>query len=235
MARSLPDPGPTSALPDPVLVEHDGVVVCDKPPGLPSTGRSLADPWCLQALLMVRRRRSKVWAAHQLDQQTSGVNLFVLRKALVAEAAGWLRAGTKRYLAVVHGRVEAPRTVDAPLGRVARGGRQMAAVTPRGKPSRSTISPISCGADASLVEVTLHTGRTHQARLHLAHIGHPVLGEQLHRSPPCVRHERHALHAWQLSLPHAPPPLRTLRAPLPSDLLALCAALELALPTLESP
>ena len=235
MARTLPDPRPTAGLKDPVLVEHDGVVVCAKPSGLPSSGRTLDDPWSLQALLMVRRRRAKVWAVHQLDQQTSGLNVFALRKPRVAEAAAWLQDGTKTYLAVVSGRLLDPAEVTAPIGRIDKGGRRVAALTPTGRPARSSVVPLAVGKDASLVSVRLHTGRTHQARLHLAHLGHPLLGERLHAPAPCRRHPRHALHAWRLDLPAAPGPLQCLEAPLPFDLLECCAARGLRLPDSAAP
>lgn len=230
MRPPLPDPGPTAHLPDPVRLEHDGVVVCDKPPGLPTTGRDLSDPRCLQGLLMARRRRHKVWAAHQLDQDTSGLVLFVLRKPLVAQAGAWLAGGTKAYLAVVHGRLEAPAAVDAPLGFRREGRKRFPALDPVGRPARSRVTPLSVGAAHSLVRVEIETGRTHQARLHLAHLGHPLVGEGLHRAPPCAAHPRHALHAWRLSLPDAPPALRSLEAPLPDDLADLCARLGLQAP-----
>lgn len=235
MARTLPDPRPTAGLADPVLLEHDGVVVCAKPSGLPSSGRTLDDPWSLQALLMVRRRRAKVWAVHQLDQQTSGLNVFALRKPRVAEAAAWLQGGTKTYLAVVSGRLLDPVEVTAPIGRIDKGGRRVAALTPTGRPARSSVAPLAVGKDASLVSVRLHTGRTHQARLHLAHLGHPLLGERLHAPAPCRRHPRHALHAWRLDLPAAPAPLQCLEAPLPSDLWECCVAHGLRVPDSAAP
>ncbi len=235
MARDLPDFRPTAGLDDPVLLEHNGVVVCSKPPGLPSSGRTLDDPWSLQALLMVRRRRRKVWAVHQLDKQTSGLNLFALQKPRVAEAAAWLQGGTKTYLAVVSGRLLDPVEVTEPIGRIDKGGHRVAALTPKGRPARSSVVPFAVGQDASLVGVRLHTGRTHQARLHLAHLGHPLLGERLHAAVACRRHPRHALHAWRLSLPAAPEPLRCLEAPLPADLLGCCAALGLRVPDGAAP
>jgi len=226
----MPAAGPTAHLADPVRVEHDGVLVCDKPPGLPTSGRDLSDPLCLQGLVMARRRRRKVWAVHQLDQDTSGLVLLALRKPLVPAVGGWLQRGTKTYLAVVHGRVSGPRRIDAPIGWRHAGGRRFPAIAADGRAARSHVTPRATSDHHSLVEVEIETGRTHQVRLHLAHLGHPLVGERLHRAPPCGRHPRHALHAWRLALPDAPPPLQGLEAPLPPDLLGLLAALGLAAP-----
>lgn len=203
----------------PRLLElRDGLLVVDKRPGLPSTGRTLDDPDCLQSALMRLLRRRKVWAVHQLDRDTSGLNLFCTRKALVAAWAARLSAGTKTYLALCHGAlVGAPRTVDLAIGR-RRGpsGRELPALRSDGKPARSTITPRAASADGrvSLVEVVIHTGRTHQVRLHLASLGHPLLGERLHRDPPCELLPRHGLHAWRLDLG----PDARWEAPLPPDL-----------------
>ena len=94
------------------------------------------------------------------------------------------------YVALVHGREghgsEAfePRTIDAPLA-YDRGARRWV-VREGGKPARSTVEVVSVGADAMRVHVTLHTGRTHQARVHLAHVGNPLTREVGHRSVPCL-------------------------------------------------
>lgn len=79
------------------------------------------------------------------------------------------------------------------------------------------------------VEVGLETGRQHQVRLHLAHLGHPLVGEPLHREPPCELHPRQALHAWRLTLPAtASMPALDVIAPIPGDLASL--AVKLGLP-----
>jgi 23S rRNA pseudouridine1911/1915/1917 synthase len=82
----------------------------------------------------------------------------------------------------------------------------------------------------SVLQIRLETGRTHQIRIHLAAIGHPLLGEAWYRSPRCSRHGRQALHAFGLSFADPGPP-QHLVAPLPQDLLDLAARLGLALPT----
>lgn len=217
------------------LVHDDGrVIVVDKPPGLPSTGRDRDDPRSLEHLL-ARRIGRRVWAVHQLDADTSGLIAFVTRKTLVA---GWAerlsRHAEKRYLAISHG---TPRfeeaLVDAALAptgarrapswRIARAG------DPGARAARSRIRVLDAAHDHALLEVTLLTGRTHQARLHLAHLGLPLVGEKVYRTPPCGEHPRHALHAHAIAFDDEREP-RALVAPLAADLRALAERLGLRVP-----
>ena len=198
----------------------------DKPPGLPTTGRTLDDPDCLQFHLF-RRFRGMLWAAHQLDADTSGVVLFLTRKRSVAPTKQRMRSARKRYLAVVHG-VPAwdQRDVEAPIGEISP---RTLGVTAAGQPARSRFVVRSRGAGHALVEGELFTGRTHQLRIHLQHLGHPLVGEEWYRPAPCALHPRQALHAWQLCFTDGAAP-GAVTAPLPEDLRGLCAKLGLVLP-----
>lgn len=196
------------AYPPTFLDKGEGLVVCDKPAGLASTGRNLEDPNCLQAHVMASKHRI-AWAVHQLDRDTSGVNLFVVRRALVDTWANALKRGTKTYLAVVAG--EWPHGQDvitAPIERVDGQPR----VVEEGRPTRTTVTPIASTADASLLFVQIETGRTHQVRLHLAHRGHPVWGDHRYGT---AADERQLLHAWRVECEG-----RTWTAPVPLDLRA---------------
>ncbi|MCA9514003.1 MAG: RNA pseudouridine synthase [Myxococcales bacterium] len=219
-----------------ILLERDGLVVVDKPAGLRSTGDDLDDPDCAQGQLMVLLRRRRVWAVHQLDSDTSGVNLFVTQKALVDVWSRHLKAdeGGKTYVALVHGLVTAPVRVEVPLGRARRAdGREIPAVVRAGavgaKDAVTLVEPVDHVATrdggVSVVLARPLTGRTHQVRLHLAWLGHPLLGERLHRDPPSSALGRHALHAWRVDAGGA-----SFIAPMPADLRALAAALGLRLP-----
>ena len=203
-----------------ILLERNGRVAVDKPAGLPSTGRDLDDPHCAQHLLQ-RTLGRRVWAVHQLDRGTSGVLLFVTRKSLVAPLQRALARGHKRYLALAGGRVGDDRLrIDAPLRYVRSLGRP--AVVPDGKEARTDVRVRAHGAGATLVEARPITGRTHQIRVHLAHVGHPLLGDRLHGGEPA---DRLALHCWQLRLGG-----EAITAPVGPDLRALAARRGLRLP-----
>lgn len=204
------------------------LVVVDKPPGFVSAGPPRLGRQSVESLLVAALGRARVWAVHQLDRDTSGLNLFVLHKAAVLRWAERLKVeGAKRYLAVTHGvpalgRIEAA-IADRPHPVM---GKLFPAVVPAdapdGKPSITEVlraEPSPDGA-AALVELRPLTGRTHQVRVHLAHVGHPLYGEKVHRVPPCEAHPRHALHAWRLAFSDV-----TFEAPLAPDLVALSARL----------
>jgi 23S rRNA pseudouridine1911/1915/1917 synthase len=231
-----------------IVFEDSGLVVVDKPPGFVSAGPARqihGEPRPRESVesLLIKGLGRPVWAVHQLDRLTSGLNCFVLRASLVSVWADRLKIEqTKRYLALTHGRLEGPpQRVDLPLGMKLdpRTGKTFPAVLrasdPSARPAHSLVRPLAVTAPhtalpASLVEVTLETGRQHQVRLHLAALGHPLIGENLHREPPCALHPRHALHAAALDflIPSQTERLK-IRAPLPADLVALANHLGLPL------
>ena len=123
----------------------------------------------------------------------------------------------KRYLAVGHGAPDwSQQTVHAPIGLV---DERSLGVHPDGKSAHSEFQVLSRGSDAALVEARIFTGRTHQIRIHLAHLGHPLIGEGWYRDPPSREHPRQALHAWKMALEPLP-----LEAPVPGELRALMRA-----------
>lgn len=203
----------------------DELIVIDKPAGISSTGLSLDDEDCAQGRLM-RCFGGMVWAAHQLDKPTSGVNVFTrsargverVRRAMTAPGSA------KEYLAIVHG--EPPfdaLCVDAPIGFVDAGQHNLG-IAP-GKAARTTVEVIDRRGGFGLLRACLHTGRTHQVRIHLALLGHPLVGENWYRDPPCTLAPRHALHAVRLVLGgHASHRFET---PLPDDLRVLAIGLGL--------
>ncbi len=202
-----------------ILADRGGVVFVDKPAGLPSTGRDLDDPNCVQRRLQEALGR-RVWAAHQLDRGTSGVLVFVTRRSLVAPTQQALARGRKRYLALAHGRLAEPRRViEAPLRYVRRQARP--AVVPDGKYARTEVLLRQRGERASLVEARPRTGRTHQIRVHLAHVGHPIVGDALHGLGPAARL---GLHCWRLRLEG-----EWVEAPVPADFRSLGEELGLSL------
>jgi 23S rRNA pseudouridine1911/1915/1917 synthase len=107
----------------------------------------------------------------------------------------------RRYLLVVAGEVASAFTVDAPIARHPVVRTRMA-VVPGGRAARTDVVPLACVAGKSLLEATLHTGRTHQIRVHLAHAGHPLLGDRVY-GVPAPELDRQALHAWRLAFEDA--------------------------------
>lgn len=206
-----------------LLAVEEGLVAVDKPAGISSIGLSLDDPDCLQHHLM-RRFGAMVWGVHQLDKDTSGVNLFVLEKRLVEVCRRRMTppVGEKRYLALCAGRPrEDEFAIDLPLGPIDAEGTRLG-VTAAGRAARTNVRVRAIGDDAAALDVRLETGRTHQIRIHLAHVGHPLLGEYWYRASPCPRAPRQMLHARSLTL-GGPAPRRFV-APYPTDLLEVAAA-----------
>ena len=209
-----------------ILLEAGTLLVIDKPPGLPSTGRSLDDEDCLQHAV-IERAGGMVWAVHQLDADTSGVNLFTTERRQVAALKGALSAPSarKHYLAMVHGRPAwETRTVTDPIGMV--DGTSLGVIA-NGRSAHTEFEVLDRGPEHSLLGIRIRTGRTHQVRIHAAHLGHPLVGEEWYRSPQCSLHPRQALHASRLILEGQ----RRLdvAAPIPEDLERLASELSLRL------
>ncbi|HMO46289.1 MAG TPA: RluA family pseudouridine synthase [Rubrivivax sp.] len=189
------------------LFEDEALLAFDKPAGLLAVpGRGADKQDCLAA--RVQARWPDALVVHRLDMATSGLMLFargaaVQRRLSIDFAA---RRIDKRYVALVHGRMPAAQgRIELPL----------AADWPRrplqkvdhahGKPSITDWQVLDFDAARRLTRLALqpHTGRTHQLRVHLAAIGHPILGDALYAPPQvCSRAARLLLHAQALSLPH---------------------------------
>jgi 23S rRNA pseudouridine1911/1915/1917 synthase len=221
------------AIPLDVVYEDDTLLVINKPPGLvvhPGSGN-----WhgtLLNALLQHASGLADIPRAgivHRLDKDTSG--LLVVAKTLEAQTdlVRQLQARTVRrqYAALVHGRVERDDTVEAPIGRHPRQRTRMAVVA-RGKPSVTHFEIRSRYAHATLLTCRLETGRTHQIRVHLASIGHPIVGDPVYgRRAASLAFSRQALHAETLALvhPRTGHPMKW-HAPIPPDMHALIEQLQ---------
>ena len=170
---------------------------------------------------------------HRLDKDTSG--LLVVAKTLEAQTdlVRQLQARTvvRQYLALVYGEVARDGKVDAPIGRHLTQRTRMA-VTEHGRAARTHYRVLERYAKATLLECSLDTGRTHQIRVHLQSIGHPLVGDPVYRAGrgaapgPLASFKRQALHAYRLGLVH---PLSGAamqwEAPLPADMRALLGAI----------
>ncbi|HWS12307.1 MAG TPA: RluA family pseudouridine synthase [Rhodocyclaceae bacterium] len=197
------------AIPLTVAYEDEQILVIDKPAGLvvhPGSGNWRGT--LLNALLHrlpALAGLPRAGIVHRLDKDTSG--LLVVAKTLEAQTdlVRQLQARTVRreYLALVRGTVERDGLVDAPIGRHPVQRTRMAVVA-RGRPARTHYRVRERLAGATLVECALESGRTHQIRVHMAHIGHPILGDPVYARHAAggVAFGRQALHAWRLGLRH---------------------------------
>jgi 23S rRNA pseudouridine1911/1915/1917 synthase len=162
---------------------------------------------------------SPLFLMQRLDRGTSGVMFFSKRADVNARLTRHfeLKRITKRYVAITEGELGERQTIDAPLARI---GPISFGVRDGGKRAITAVEPIQAGATGSLVSVLLRTGRTHQIRVHLAAIGHPLAGDWLYGERNTTRP---MLHAAELALLHplTNAPLHV-AAPLPEDFLAEC-------------
>jgi 23S rRNA pseudouridine1911/1915/1917 synthase len=241
----IPPPAPAEIvsqdLPLTVIHEDADIVVIDKPPGMvvhPAAGH--ADRTLVNALLFHVKDLSGIGGelrpgiVHRLDKDTSGV--MVIAKHDAAHRALSTAWGTdrvrKEYLAVVYGTPKEPRgTIDAPIGRDPRNRKRMAVVA-GGRRAVTEYEVVESLRHASLVRLILRTGRTHQIRVHLKSLGHPIIGDPLYSGPqwkgiPDKRLQkvissfpRQALHAARLVLDG-----RVFEAALPEDMRELVSRL----------
>jgi len=222
----------------PVVFEDAAIIVIDKPAGLvvhPGSGNWKGT--MLNALLHHARELASVPRAgivHRLDKDTSG--LLVVARTIQAQTdlVRQLQARTVKrdYLALVRGAVGGDGSVEAPIGRDARVRTRMA-VSRSGKAALTHYRVRRRYDHATLLVCSLATGRTHQIRVHMQSIGHPIVGDPVYRAPrapvgvPALDgFPRQALHAWQLAFVH--PVTResmVFESALPADMRALLKAL----------
>lgn len=155
---------------------------------------------------------------YRLDRNTSGLVVFAKLPQLQHRFGGNHQQLKRYYLAIVHGSISPPDgTVDAPIGRAA-DSIILHQVAPDGKRAITYYRTLKTYPDYSLVELNLATGRTHQIRVHMAHLGHPLLGDDLYSGRRDLI-TRHALHAYRLQFTH---PFTheeiTVESPLPADM-----------------
>lgn len=208
-----------------ILYEQDGVIVVDKPGGIQTSGKSLDDSSCLQFWMMKRARRM-VWAVHQLDADTSGVNIFVRKKSLVPEYQKRMTYpnAEKSYLALVHGSPEwRKKVVSAPIGKLSP---KQLGVCKNGKAASTEFRVLNKTNEHAWIRATLRSGRTHQIRIHLQHVGLKLIGEPWY-GEPCEMHWRHTLHATEIVFRDGVEPQRFL-CDLPKDLVDLSKDLGLS-------
>jgi len=176
-----------------VIAKSDDWIAVDKPVGMPTQPPRDRRTRSLEELLRVAY--GEIYLVHRLDTPTSGVVLFARNRAAAARLSELFASGAMRktYVAVVAGVIDREITIDSPIDR---------------KEALTIVRPLECGGTAaafvddpkaaalhSKIAVEIRTGRTHQIRIHLASIGHPVLGDVRYGGSPAPRL---MLHAWKL-------------------------------------
>ena len=217
------------AIPLQILFEDDDLLVIDKPAGMvvhPGAGNQ--EHTLVNALLSHCKVLSGIGGkerpgiVHRLDKETSGCLVVAKNDATHRELSRQFAARTlkKTYLALVAGRLKNQSgRVDAPIARHPIHRQRMSiAKSARGRSALTEYRVVRSGAEMSLVECELHSGRTHQIRVHLHHLGHPILGDKLYAPKLAKPFPRQMLHAWRLGFTHPRSgELMQFEAPLPAD------------------
>jgi 23S rRNA pseudouridine1911/1915/1917 synthase len=248
----VPPPRPSDLAAEPlalnILHEDDDLLVIDKPAGLvvhPAPGHPSGT--LVNALLFHCRSLSGIGGEerpgiiHRLDKDTSGLLVVAKHDRSHRHLAAQLKARKlqRRYQALVHGAMPAQEgTIDAPVGRHPTQRKKMAVVARGGREARTHYRVLEAWGALSLLELALETGRTHQIRVHLLSLGHPVLGDATYG--PGARHwpgqpaleqatrsfSRQALHAAQVRFQHPTHGgCMTFSSPVPTDMATLLAQL----------
>jgi 23S rRNA pseudouridine1911/1915/1917 synthase len=235
-----------------VIHRDEALTIVDKPPGLPVHPSATYHRNTLTALLRERFGEDAPQICHRLDRETSGVVVCAQPgpDEVAVKRQFEARQVDKEYLAIVRHRIETDaRTIDLPLRRVREGLHLRVEVHPEGAPARTELEVVARDRERTLVRLIPRTGRQHQLRVHLAAIGHPIVGDKLYGPDgesaflefvetgmteslrARLGHDRQALHAYRIALVHPRSGARIeARAPLPPDLVALWGSDPLATP-----
>lgn len=236
--RTVPVAGPARVPPqlvetirNAIVMEDDRLIVIDKPAGIAVHGGSGLSFGVIEALRAMRPQET-LELVHRLDRDTSGCLLVARKPSVLRTLHALLREGQfeKRYLVLVRGKWELGRKrLDVPLRTDIRvGGERTVKAHPSGKPAITEFRPVQFfGRRATLLEADIHTGRTHQIRVHAAHAGHPVAGDEKYGDDEfnaSLREfglTRMFLHAHSVSFEWPQGGTFSVNTPLPADLAAV--------------
>jgi 23S rRNA pseudouridine955/2504/2580 synthase len=219
-----------------ILHEDERLIVLDKPTGIAVHGGSGMSHGVIEALRAARPDAPYLELVHRLDRETSGCLLLAKKRSMLRALHEMLREGRveKRYLALVKGRWELGQVrLEDRLRKTMRGGERVVTVDEAGKTAASIFRPVEIGSAASLLEVRIMTGRTHQIRVQAAEAGHPLAGDERYGDRDYNRKmkelgcDRLFLHAasvgWEDPVSGE---WRVFSAPLPDDLREVLSRLE---------
>jgi 23S rRNA pseudouridine955/2504/2580 synthase len=220
-----------------IVYEDDGLLVVDKPAGMAVHGGSGVSFGVIEQLRRQRPQARCLELAHRLDRETSGLLLIAKKRSVLTALHDLFREGRieKRYLALVKGRWREPlRHIRLSLHKyLTDEGERRVSVSQDGKAAHSIVRLVARWQNFSLVEVELETGRTHQIRVHLTHLGYPLCGDDkygdfaLNKALQKQGLNRMFLHAAKLALDHPATGVKLqLAVALPEDLLAFLRRLD---------
>jgi 23S rRNA pseudouridine1911/1915/1917 synthase len=231
--ETLPEPIPLD-----VLFEDEDLIVINKPAGLTvHPGAGQREHTLVNALLSYCTTLSGIGGkerpgiVHRLDKETSGCLVVAKNDTAHRELSKQFAARTveKIYLALVGGKLRKPAgIIDEKIGRHPVHRQRMSVSARRGRAAKTDYRVIGSSDQASLIECRLHSGRTHQIRVHLHHLGHPVLGDKIYAPRFAKNFPRQMLHAWKLGFHHPRTgEWKNFEAPLPADFVEARAATSL--------
>ena len=211
-----------------ILFEDDDLIVINKAAGLTvHPGAGHREHTLVNALLSHCATLSGIGGkerpgiVHRLDKETSGCLVAAKNDVAHRELSKQFAARTveKIYLALVAGKLrKATGIIEEKIGRHPLHRQRMSVTSSRGRTAKTEYRVIRSSDQASLIECRLHSGRTHQIRVHLHHLGHPVLGDKIYAPKVTKNYPRQMLHAWKLGFRHPRSGERkTFAAPLPDD------------------
>lgn len=220
-----------------IVYEDGALLIVNKGPGMiiHPTHRDIHDSLVNAVAGYFRKRgeQAGIHPVYRLDRNTTGLVVVAKSAKVQWDLSRSHDQITRHYLAVASGHLTpASGTIDAPIGR--RPGSIVEwMVREDGKPARTDYEVLARGEDCDFLRLRLHTGRTHQIRVHLAHLGHPLLGDDLYGGP-CERMSRQALHAADVAFrhPETGEPV-SWTAPLPEDMRCIAEPMEAVRPDFQ--
>ena len=209
-----------------IIYEDDGMLIINKPSGVASHGGSGINFGIIETIRNMRPKAKFLELVHRLDRETSGCIIIAKKRSVLIALQELLRTNqmTKTYLALVRGKWQGGiRFVDAPLLKnQLQSGERVVRISADGKTAKTEFKLRQQYSNAALLEVKIHTGRTHQIRVHTTHIGHPIAGDEkygdkeFNKVMRALGLKRLFLHAYKLSF----------KSPTSGEIIAIKAPIE---------